>query len=89
MEPEISQEQVSVQPAEPEKPKSQVPPPPFRRLRGYAFDPSLSIRLDTALINETVFEIPWDSNLQPGPIDEYLEVVDYDPASRCWMTLSI
>ena len=84
MESGTSQKQVSVPPTEPEKSRSQVPPPPFRRLRGYAFDPSLSIRLDTALINETVFEIPWDPNLQPGPIDEYLEVVDYDPASRCW-----
>lgn len=62
----------------------QVAPPPFRRIRGYAFDPSLSLRLDTALINETIFRIQWEPELQPGPIGEYLEVVDFDPASDCW-----
>src|SRR5262245_31135753 len=64
--------------------RSQAPPPPFRRLRGYAFDPSLSLRLDTALINEAVFQVPWEPELKAGPTDEYLEVVDYDPASGCW-----
>lgn len=63
---------------------TQNPPPPFRRLRGYAFDPSLSLRLETASINHTVFEAPWEDKLEPGPIGEYLEVVDYDPASACW-----
>lgn len=58
--------------------------PPFRRLRGYAFDPSLSLRLDTAAINQVVFEVPWEGKLLPGPRGEYLEVVDYDPASGCW-----
>lgn len=58
--------------------------PPFRRVRGYAFDPSLSLRLETAAINHTVFEIPWERHLKPGPRGEYVEVVDYDPASGCW-----
>jgi hypothetical protein len=58
--------------------------PPFRRLRGYAFDPSLSIRLDTAWVNEAVFKIRWENDLQPGPVGEYLEIVDYDPASKCF-----
>jgi hypothetical protein len=58
--------------------------PPFRRLRGYAFDPSLSLRLETAAINHAVFDIPWEQNLKPGPRGEYVEVVDYDPSSRCW-----
>lgn len=61
-----------------------TPPPPFRRLRGYAFDPSLSLRLDTAAINHKVFDVPWEPALQPGPRGEYLEVLDYDPASGCW-----
>jgi hypothetical protein len=60
-----------------------VPPPPVRRLRGYAFDPSLSLRLDTALVNQTVFDIEWEQ-LKPGPVGEYVEVVDYDPASGVW-----
>ncbi|CAN7596072.1 hypothetical protein [Polaromonas sp. LjRoot131] len=58
--------------------------PPFRRLRGYAFDPSLSLRLETAAINHAVFDIPWEQNLKPGPRGEYVEVVDYDPSSGCW-----
>ena len=58
--------------------------PPHRRLRAYAFDPSLSLRLDTASINHTVFEVPWEANLMVGPCGEYVEVLDYDPASGCW-----
>jgi hypothetical protein len=79
--------------------------PPFRRLRGYAFDPSLSVQLDTALVNEVVFKVPWEESaerlrkiaaedpdsdeqleegLSKGPVGEYLEVIDYDPASRCF-----
>ncbi|GLQ87716.1 hypothetical protein [Dyella flagellata] len=58
--------------------------PPFRRLRGYAFDPSLSLQLDTAAINHAIIEVPWESNLKPGPRGEYVEVVDYDPASGAW-----
>lgn len=58
-------------------------PPPLRRLRGYAFDPSLSLKLETASINHTTFQIDWEP-LEPGPRGEYLEVIDYDPASGCW-----
>ncbi len=56
--------------------------PPFsRRLRVLAFDPSLTTRLETSAINEIVLSVPWECDLQPGPIGEYLEVVDFDPAS--------
>lgn len=55
--------------------------PPTRRLRILAFDPSLSARLETAGLNEITVEIPWEPNLAPGPIGEYIEVVDFDPAS--------
>jgi hypothetical protein len=81
--------------------------PPFRRLRVYAFDPSLDTQLETAVINQAVVRVPWESGmdavpscpprseahrepvtagdrLQPGPIGEYLEVVDFDPASDCF-----
>lgn len=54
--------------------------PPVRRLRGYAFDPSLSIQLDTAVINNLVYKVEWE-DVEPGPIGEYVEVVDIDPAS--------
>ncbi len=67
--------------------------PPFRQLRGYAFDPSLSIDLEFASINVVTMKVPWDKcnegsyqldELQPGPVGEYLEVVDVDPASGCF-----
>lgn len=61
--------------------------PPFRKLRGYAFDPSLSLNLDTAVINNITYKVRWEDKddpdpekrLKPGPIGEYLEVIDYDP----------
>src|SRR4051812_26599169 len=89
----------------------QLPPnpfanvPPYRRLRVFAFDPSLALHLDTAGINEIVIRVPWEQpralspmrgmpqpaagppqltplgGLQRGPVGEYLEVVDVDPAS--------
>ncbi|MCU6502442.1 hypothetical protein LPN04_32055 [Rugamonas sp. A1-17] len=58
--------------------------PPYRRLRVYALDPSLSLRLETATINRTVIQVQWEPELRPGPCGEYVEVVDYDPASGCW-----
>lgn len=61
-----------------------VQTPSFRRLRGYSFDPSLSVQLDTALVNEAVFKIHWEEHLEKGPVGEYLEVVDFDPASNCF-----
>jgi hypothetical protein len=62
-----------------------VSQPPYRRLRGYAFDPSLSTQLETAVLNQAIFKVPWEGKeLQPGPVGEYLEVVDYDPASGCF-----
>ena len=62
---------------------SQPPAPTHRYLRGYAFDPSLATQLETALVSEVMFKVPWE-DLQAGPIGEYLEVVDYDPASGCF-----
>lgn len=61
-----------------------VPTPIFRRLRGYSFDPSLSVQLETALVNEAVFKIRWEEHLEIGPVGEYLEVIDFDPASNCF-----
>jgi hypothetical protein len=55
--------------------------PPFRRLRVYAFDPSASTDLDTAVVNDAVLRLPWERDLSPGPTGEYIEVIDVDPAS--------
>lgn len=61
-----------------------VPTPNIRRLRGYSFDPSLSVQLETALVNEAVFKVRWEKDLERGPVGEYIEVVDFDPASQCF-----
>src|SRR5262245_58108263 len=58
--------------------------PATRRLQVYTYDPSLSALIDTALINVTVLQVPWEDDLKPGPVGEYLEVLDYDPASGCY-----
>ncbi len=57
-----------------------VEAPYYRKLRVLAFDPSLAINLDTAEMNQLTLNIPWES-LKEGPIGEYVEVIDYDPAS--------
>jgi hypothetical protein len=65
--------------------------PPFRRLNAYAFDPSLSIQLENVALNRVVLQVPWEVDpdskrdmLQPGPVGEYLAVVDIDPPSQCF-----
>lgn len=58
-----------------------VPDPVSRSLRIFAFDPSLSAQFDTAGIGEITISIQWERDLQPGPVGEYIEVVDVDPAS--------
>jgi len=62
-------------------------PPATRRLRIFAFDPAVGSRLETSSISEVVVEVPWetdnrgDTAVKLGPVGEYLEVVDVDPAS--------
>ncbi len=62
--------------------------PTQRRLRVYSFDPSLSTRLTTCSINLATLTIPWErlgsllgDHFVPGPVGDYLEVIDIDPAS--------
>src|SRR4051812_8446963 len=59
------------------------PQPASRPLRVYAYDPSLGARLETLGINQATLNVRWEEDLQPGPIGEYIEVVDVDPASLC------
>ena len=64
--------------------------PDFRRLRVYAIDPGLALRHETVGLNELILNIPWetnpgipgaaDTNRMIGPVGNYLEVVDFDPA---------
>ena len=58
-----------------------MPTPDRRKLRVFAFDPSLGTKLDTIDLNESTLDVAWEDDLQPGPVGEYLEVVDVDSAS--------
>ncbi|MDB5348520.1 MAG: hypothetical protein JWP89_6897 [Schlesneria sp.] len=58
--------------------------PTARRLRAFSFDPSLSSRLETRVVNERVYPVHWEIDLTPGPVGNYLEVLDFDPASGLW-----
>ena len=65
--------------------------PAYRRLNVYAFDPSLSLEAATAGLNHVTMKVDWECDprtgrgtLRPGPIGEYVEVVDVDPASACF-----
>nr|WP_295828765.1 S8 family serine peptidase [uncultured Azospirillum sp.] len=69
-------------PAPAVKRKPKEPPPPRRRLRAYALDPSVAKSLSSVAVNEAVLSVPWEEPLHPGPVGEYLEVVDLDPASN-------
>ncbi|AMR31534.1 hypothetical protein A0256_08895 [Mucilaginibacter sp. PAMC 26640] len=59
---------------------------PYRKLRGYAFDPSLSLQLETIDVNAIVYKVPWESleefEGKSFPRGEYVEIIDYDPASE-------
>jgi hypothetical protein len=55
--------------------------PAYRRLRVYGIDPSFSVKLDSAAVNEVTLHIRWEP-LKPGPIGEYLAVEDVDAASK-------
>jgi len=64
-----------------------TPRPMQRRLRVFAFDPSVGIQLASAGLNEVTLAIPWERDdkgkdiVTPGPVGEYVEVIDHDPAS--------
>jgi hypothetical protein len=58
--------------------------PDRRRLQVFAFDPLLSTRIDTLGVNQITVPVPWEESLAPGPVGEYLEVVDHDPAGGCY-----
>jgi hypothetical protein len=63
-------------------------PPATRRVRVYAIDPSFSTRLETASTNEAVLRVRWEA-LEPGPVGEYLEVVDVDDSGVVWPAVEL
>ncbi len=60
-----------------------IPAPASRPLRVFAYDPSLGSELNTLDINEATLQVRWEANLAPGPIGDYIEVIDVDPARQC------
>jgi hypothetical protein len=67
--------------AQPARLSDGYPTPNARRLRIFSFDPALAARYDFAGVSGVTIEVRWESDLQPGPVGEYIEVVDVDPAS--------
>jgi hypothetical protein len=65
------------------QPQPSISNPPYRRIRVYAVDPSLSNRIETAGINEVALKIRWET-LKKGPVGEYLAVADTDDAGRTY-----
>jgi len=60
---------------EPREPSSRP-----RRLRIYAFDPLLDTGVETWQINRAEVVVPHEQ-LAPGPVGEYLDIIDVDPES--------
>ena len=61
------------------------PAPPARRLRVYAFDPQTASRLGSINYAFATISLAWgtapEDELRRGPINDYVEVIDVDPAS--------
>ncbi|HSL83260.1 MAG TPA: S8 family serine peptidase, partial [Thermoanaerobaculia bacterium] len=63
--------------------------PTHRRLRVFSVDPSLSTRLATAGFHEVALDVRWEpleaqgsARDRKGPVGEYLEIDDLDPAGN-------
>ncbi|HUE69490.1 MAG TPA: hypothetical protein VMP01_01265 [Pirellulaceae bacterium] len=67
-------------PAPPECSDGRYSHPSQRRLKVFSLDPAADVQLETSLISRSVLDVPWE-NVAPGPIGDYLEVLDVDPAS--------
>jgi hypothetical protein len=59
-----------------------IPDPTVRNLRIFAFDPGTAAEFDTMGIGEITIAVLWEKDLMRGPVGEYLEVIDADPASQ-------
>src|SRR5690349_15818433 len=55
------------------------PSPPVRKLRVYAFDPQAASALRSVRYAYATIALPWEESfedpLEPGPINDYLEVI--------------
>ena len=67
-----------------------IPPPTRRRLRIYAYDPGPQTDPTLFDVSVATVDVPWECVLKPGPVGEYLEVVDVDPASKlCYAPINL
>lgn len=57
-----------------------VPKPVYRLLRAFAFDPSRGKNYG----NRMTLQVPFEADLQPGPVGHRLAVIDYDAVNRCY-----
>lgn len=55
--------------------------PPVRRLQIFTLDPGGEAEMDQAVLGRSTLTVKWEP-LKPGPIGEYLEVIDVDPSSK-------
>ena len=61
--------------------------PPYRRIRVYAEDPSLSGQLETAGANEVTVKVRWESLKKlknKGPVGEYFSIEDTDASGKTY-----
>lgn len=63
-----------------------LPKPAARRLRVYAFDPHASLDLGSVKYSHALISLAWDDasdeeGVTPGPVNDYVEVIDVDPVS--------
>lgn len=69
-----------------------TPIPNFPRLQTYAFDPSLSIKMETPLINEIVFKIDWERTdaypLQSRSSGKHIVMLDHDSIRHIASTIA-
>lgn len=67
-----------------QQPLPKDPPPAFRRLRVFALDPVLAANVETVAVSTVELKIRWGDLQGPGPVGEYLDVVDFDPTQNCF-----
>ncbi|MEW4453742.1 hypothetical protein AB1L30_13795 [Bremerella sp. JC817] len=56
--------------------------PATRRLRVFTLDPSLATQLKHMDVSVAELRVRWEELLTAGPVGEYVQVVDIDPASQ-------
>jgi subtilisin family serine protease len=65
------------------------PVPTRRRLRIFAYDPSMEQQLDTLGLNVATVTVRYEK-VDLGPVGEYIEVIDVDPASdACYAPIDL